>query len=178
MVVNLYGQSAYMDPIMALCDAYGVPDGGRCRRVPRERLIKASPSGSFGKLAAFSFNGNKIITTSGGGMLVSDDEDLIKRARFLSTQARDPAPHYEHSVIGYNYRMSNILAGVGSAGSCRCWASGLRPGARVFEAYARRPAAMLRGSSGCRSRNGAFQRAGCRPATIDPAVTGIDLALN
>ena len=64
-------------------------------------------------MSAFSFNGNKIITTSGGGMLLSDNEDLILKARFLSTQARDPAPHYQHSEIGFNYRMSNILAGVG-----------------------------------------------------------------
>ncbi|WP_294108676.1 aminotransferase class I/II-fold pyridoxal phosphate-dependent enzyme [Sphingomonas sp.] len=112
IVVNLYGQSADMDPILALCDAYGIPvveDAAESLGA----TYKGRQSGSFGKLAAFSFNGNKIITTSGGGMLLSDDGDLIARARFLSTQARDPAPHYEHSVIGYNYRMSNILAGVG-----------------------------------------------------------------
>jgi dTDP-4-amino-4,6-dideoxygalactose transaminase len=112
VVVNLYGQSADMDPILSLCDAYGVPvveDAAESLGA----TYKGRPSGCFGKLAAFSFNGNKIITTSGGGMLVSDDGDLIQRARFLSTQARDPAPHYEHSVVGYNYRMSNILAGVG-----------------------------------------------------------------
>ena len=112
MVVNLYGQSADMDPITALCDAYGVPiieDAAESLGA----TYKGKPSGSFGKVAGFSFNGNKIITTSGGGMLVSDDEALIARARFLSTQARDPAPHYEHTEVGYNYRMSNILAGVG-----------------------------------------------------------------
>ena len=112
IAVNLYGQSADYDPIMALCDAYDVPLVEDAAESLGARY-KGKPSGSFGKLAAFSFNGNKIITTSGGGMLVSDDEDLIRRARFLSTQARDPAPYYEHSVIGYNYRMSNILAGVG-----------------------------------------------------------------
>jgi dTDP-4-amino-4,6-dideoxygalactose transaminase len=134
MVVNLYGQSADMDPIMALCDAYGVPiveDAAESLGA----TYKGKPSGSFGKLSAFSFNGNKIITTSGGGMLVSNDEDLIKRARFLSTQARDPAPHYEHSVIGYNYRMSNILAGVGRG---QLQVLGERVAARraVFQAYA------------------------------------------
>lgn len=72
-----------------------------------------SAPGTFGKLAIFSFNGNKIITTSGGGMLVSPDDALIKKARYLATQARDPAPHYQHSEIGYNYRMSNVLAGIG-----------------------------------------------------------------
>jgi pyridoxal phosphate-dependent aminotransferase EpsN len=70
-------------------------------------------AGCFGKMAIFSFNGNKIITTSGGGMLVSEDRDIVQKARFLATQARDPLPHYEHSMIGYNYRMSNILAAVG-----------------------------------------------------------------
>ena len=70
-------------------------------------------TGTFGKMGVYSFNGNKIITTSGGGALVSEDEALIKKARFLATQARDPAPHYQHSEIGYNYRLSNVLAGIG-----------------------------------------------------------------
>jgi dTDP-4-amino-4,6-dideoxygalactose transaminase len=134
MVVNLYGQSADMDPIMALCDAYGVPvveDAAESLGA----TYKGKPSGSFGKLSAFSFNGNKIITTSGGGMLVSDDEDMIKRARFLSTQARDPAPHYEHSVIGYNYRMSNILAGVGR-GQLQVLDERVAARRAVFQAYA------------------------------------------
>jgi dTDP-4-amino-4,6-dideoxygalactose transaminase len=74
---------------------------------------RGKPAGSFGKIGVFSFNGNKIITTSGGGMLVSEDAALVERARYLSTQARDPAQHYQHSVIGYNYRLSNLLAAVG-----------------------------------------------------------------
>jgi dTDP-4-amino-4,6-dideoxygalactose transaminase len=74
---------------------------------------KGKPAGYFGAAAAFSFNGNKIITTSGGGMFVSSDRSLVERARHLATQARDPAPHYEHSEIGYNFRMSNLLAAVG-----------------------------------------------------------------
>lgn len=112
IVVNLYGQSADMDPIQEICDRYGVPiveDAAESLGA----TYKGRPSGSFGRLSVFSFNGNKIITTSGGGMLLSDDEALITRAKFLATQARDAAPHYEHSVLGYNYRMSNILAGVG-----------------------------------------------------------------
>jgi dTDP-4-amino-4,6-dideoxygalactose transaminase len=112
IIVNLYGQSADMDALIPICDKYGVPvieDAAESLGA----TYKGKASGSFGKLGVFSFNGNKIITTSGGGMLISNDPHLIERARFLSTQARDPAPHYEHTEIGYNYRMSNILAGVG-----------------------------------------------------------------
>lgn len=112
MVAHLYGQSSDMDPIMEICDAYGVPVIEDAAETVGT-LYKGKPSGSFGRVAAYSFNGNKIITTSGGGMLTSDDPDLVARARHLATQAREPAPHYEHTEIGYNYRMSNILAGVG-----------------------------------------------------------------
>ncbi|WP_124221026.1 aminotransferase class I/II-fold pyridoxal phosphate-dependent enzyme [Aquisalibacillus elongatus] len=112
IVVNLYGQSAKMDEIMDICDEYGVP----VIEDAAESLgseYKGQKSGTFGKFGVYSFNGNKIITTSGGGALVSNDDEAIQKARFLSTQARDPAPHYEHSEVGYNYRMSNIVAGVG-----------------------------------------------------------------
>lgn len=112
IVVNLYGQSADMDKITHLCDKYKVAiveDAAESLGA----LYKGRASGTFGTLGIYSFNGNKIITTSGGGMLVSDNKEYIDRARFLATQARDPAPHYQHSEIGYNYRMSNILAGVG-----------------------------------------------------------------
>lgn len=112
IVVNLYGQSADMDPIVEICRQYGVP----IIEDAAESLganYKGKASGTFGVMGIYSFNGNKIITTSGGGMLVSDCEEFIVQARFLSTQARDTAPHYEHTQIGYNYRMSNILAGVG-----------------------------------------------------------------
>ncbi|QUW21256.1 DegT/DnrJ/EryC1/StrS family aminotransferase [Sporosarcina sp. Marseille-Q4063] len=114
VVVNLYGQSAKMDELMAICDSYGVP----MIEDAAESLgssYKGKKSGTFGKFGIYSFNGNKIITTSGGGMLISDDVDELKRARFLATQARDQAKHYQHSKVGYNYRMSNILAGVGRA---------------------------------------------------------------
>lgn len=112
VVVNLYGQSADMDPIVALCDAYGVPiveDAAESLGA----TYRGRASGGFGRIGIFSFNGNKIITTSGGGMLVSDDEALVRRARHLSTQAREPAAHYEHTEVGFNYRMSNVLAGIG-----------------------------------------------------------------
>ncbi|TKH00646.1 pyridoxal phosphate-dependent aminotransferase [Peribacillus simplex] len=114
IVVNLYGQSAKMDEIMEICDKYGVPvieDAAESLGA----VYKGKKSGTFGKFGVYSFNGNKIITTSGGGMLISNDVEALKKARFLATQARDLAPHYQHSVSGYNYRMSNILAGVGRA---------------------------------------------------------------
>lgn len=112
IVVNLYGQIAKMDEIVFLCDRYEVP----IIEDAAESLgstYKGRPSGTFGKFGIYSFNGNKIITTSSGGMIVSDDTDALKKARFLATQARDPAPHYQHSRMGFNYRMSNILAGIG-----------------------------------------------------------------
>jgi dTDP-4-amino-4,6-dideoxygalactose transaminase len=134
IIVNLYGQSADMDPLLQMCRHYRVP----VLEDAAESLgatYRDRPSGSFGHLSALSFNGNKIITTSGGGMLLSDDADLIRKARFLSTQARDPAPHYEHSEIGFNYRMSNILAGVGR-GQLRVLGERVEARRAVFGAYA------------------------------------------
>lgn len=110
--VDLYGQCADYDRIVDVCREYDVPlveDAAEALGASYQGKM----AGQFGKCATFSFNGNKIITTSGGGMLVSDDPRLIERARFLATQARDPAPHYQHSVIGNNYRMSNVLAAIG-----------------------------------------------------------------
>jgi len=112
VVVDLYGQCAQLEKISAICDAYGVPlveDAAEALGATRG----GRQAGSFGAMGVFSFNGNKIITTSGGGMLVSDRQDWTERARFLATQARDPAPHYQHSEIGFNYRLSNLLAAVG-----------------------------------------------------------------
>jgi dTDP-4-amino-4,6-dideoxygalactose transaminase len=112
IVVNLYGQSADMDPILAICNHYQVPiieDAAESLGA----TYKGRASGTLGRLGTYSFNGNKIITTSGGGMLVSDDFRLIARARHLSTQSREAAAHYEHTEVGYNYRMSNVLAGIG-----------------------------------------------------------------
>jgi dTDP-4-amino-4,6-dideoxygalactose transaminase len=110
--VDLYGQCADYVPITAACTEHGVPlieDAAEALGA----TYRGRPAGSFGALAALSFNGNKIITTSGGGALVSHDPDLIRRARHLATQAREPAPHYEHTDIGYNYRLSNLAAAVG-----------------------------------------------------------------
>jgi dTDP-4-amino-4,6-dideoxygalactose transaminase len=114
VVVHLYGQCANMEPITAVCQQYNIPlieDAAEALGA----TYKGRSPGVFGQAGIFSFNGNKIITTSGGGMLVSDDKAFIDHARKLATQARDPAPHYQHSEIGYNYRLSNILAGVGRA---------------------------------------------------------------
>ncbi|WP_442962154.1 DegT/DnrJ/EryC1/StrS family aminotransferase [Pseudogracilibacillus sp. SE30717A] len=112
IVVHLYGQSAKMDEIMSICSSYNVP----VIEDAAESLgseYKGRKSGTIGDYGIYSFNGNKIITTSGGGALVSNDKEALQRARFLATQARDPAVHYQHSEIGYNYRMSNIVAGIG-----------------------------------------------------------------
>lgn len=112
LVVHLYGLSADMDQIMEICQKYNVPvieDAAESLGT----YYKGQHTGTFGEFGIFSFNGNKIITTSGGGMLVANDEEKIKKARFWSTQSRDAARHYQHSELGYNYRMSNIVAGIG-----------------------------------------------------------------
>jgi dTDP-4-amino-4,6-dideoxygalactose transaminase len=117
VVVHVYGQSADLDPILQLCQEFGVAvieDAAESLGA----TYKGRMTGTFGSLGAYSFNGNKIITTSGGGMLVSDDMSLIERARKLSTQAREPVHHYEHVELGYNYRMSNVLAGIGLGQLC------------------------------------------------------------
>ncbi len=112
VVVHLYGTPAKMDEIMRICARHNVPileDAAESLGATYE----GKHTGTFGRAGIYSFNGNKIITTSGGGMLVSGDEALVKEARMLSTQARDPARYYQHSRIGYNYRMSNVDAGIG-----------------------------------------------------------------
>ena len=112
IVVHLYGTPAKMEEIKEICDKHNVP----LLEDAAESLgatYKGKQTGTFGKYGAFSFNGNKIITTSGGGMLVSEDEEKIAKVRFWATQSREKERHYEHKEIGYNYRMSNIVAGIG-----------------------------------------------------------------
>lgn len=112
IIVHLYGQPAKIDELMAVANQYNIPvieDAAESLGA----TYKGKMTGTFGTIGIYSFNGNKIITTSGGGALVSDNEALVQKARFLATQARDNAPHYQHSHIGHNYRMSNILAGIG-----------------------------------------------------------------
>ena len=133
VIVSLYGQSADMDPLMDICDRHGVAvieDAAESLGA----TYKGRKSGTFGRFGIYSFNGNKIITSSGGGALVSRDTAAIEKARFWSTQARDPAPHYEHTEIGFNYRMSNILAGVG-LGQMKVLDQRVSARRRVFERY-------------------------------------------
>ena len=114
IVVHLFGQCADMDPILEACAPYGVPvleDAAEALGA----VYKGRPAGALGDAAVFSFNGNKIITATGGGMLVSGRPGIAAKARFWATQARDPGIAYEHSELGYNYRMSNVLAGIGRA---------------------------------------------------------------
>ena len=133
VIVNLYGQSADMDALLPICERHGVP----VLEDAAESLgahYKGRPSGSFGKVGIFSFNGNKIITTSGGGMLVSQEAGLMAHARKLATQAREPAPHYEHVEVGFNYRMSNVLAGIGR-GQLKVLEQRVAQRRRVFDIY-------------------------------------------
>lgn len=112
VLVHLYGQSADIEPILQVCDRYGIPLIEDAAEALGATYKNTSP-GTWGRAGIFSFNGNKIITTSGGGMLVSGDRQLVSQAKFLATQARDPQPHYEHTEIGFNYRLSNVSAAIG-----------------------------------------------------------------
>ena len=133
IVVNLYGQSADMDKIMEICKKYNVPiieDAAESLGA----TYKGKHSGTFGEYGIYSYNGNKIITTPGGGMLVSNNEEGIAKVRFWSTQARDKARHYEHTELGYNYRMSNIVAGIGR-GQLRVLEDRIAKKKEIFETY-------------------------------------------
>lgn len=134
VIVHLYGQSADINPILEACDRYEIPlieDAAECLGA----TYKGRSPGTFGHIGIYSFNGNKIITTSGGGMLVAHDSELVTKARFLATQARDQAPHYQHSSIGYNYRLSNVLAGIGR-GQLHVLSDRVAARRRNFEIYA------------------------------------------
>ncbi len=112
ILVHLYGMPAKIDKLMAVANKYGIPVIEDAAEALGSKY-KGKALGTYGKFGVLSFNGNKIITTSGGGALISDDKEMIEKTRFLATQARDIAPHYQHSEIGFNYRMSNIVAGIG-----------------------------------------------------------------
>lgn len=133
ITVDLYGQSADYEPLVAACERHGVPlieDAAEALGA----TYRGKPAGVFGRCGILSFNGNKIITTSGGGMLLSSDLKLCDEARFLATQARDPAPWYQHTRIGYNYRLSNVCAGIGR-GQLRVLDERVNARRRVNERY-------------------------------------------
>lgn len=133
VVVNLYGQSADLNPIMQICNRYKVPiieDAAESLGT----TYYGKYSGTLGYFGTYSFNGNKIITTSGGGMLVSNDMDAIKKVRFWATQAKDNARHYEHSEMGYNYRMSNVLAAIGR-GQLKALSERIGQKKHIYETY-------------------------------------------
>jgi len=135
VLVHLYGQSADINPIKACCEKYGVKFIEDAAEALGTTYHHTSP-GSHGLAGIHSFNGNKIITTSGGGMLVTPDAELAKQARYLATQARDPAPHDQHSTIGYNYRLSNVCAAIGR-GQLSQLAKKVARRREHFDAYAR-----------------------------------------
>jgi dTDP-4-amino-4,6-dideoxygalactose transaminase len=131
--VHLYGMPAKMDEIQEICDRFDIPlieDAAEALG----STYKGRAMGTFGAMSLLSFNGNKIITTSGGGALVSKKEEFISKARFLATQARDAAPHYQHSQIGYNYRMSNVCAGIGR-GQMEVLSLRVQKRRSIFETY-------------------------------------------
>jgi len=133
ILVHLYGMPAQMGRIQNIASRYEIPIVEDAAEALGARLYGQS-LGSFGRVGVLSFNGNKIITTSGGGALLSDDDDLVHKARFLSEQARDPAPHYQHSQIGYNYRLSNICAAIGR-GQLRVLSERVKQKRWIFDWY-------------------------------------------
>jgi dTDP-4-amino-4,6-dideoxygalactose transaminase len=171
MPVHLYGQVADMEPILALGRKYGIPvveDAAEALGA----TYRGSNSGSMGELNIFSFNGNKIITTSGGGMVVGSNTKLLDHILKLATQAREPAPHYEHKEVGYNYRLSNLLAAVGR-GQLQVLESRIAARRRIFEWYTE----LLAGVSGIVLQPDAGWGRHTRWLTtvqVDPAVFGVD----
>jgi len=133
VVTDLYGQCADMDRINQICAPYNIPVISDSAEAAGS-TYKGKHAGALAKIAVYSFNGNKIITTSGGGMLSSHDEKLLAHARYLANQARDPVPHYEHREIGYNYRMSSILAAIGR-GQLKVLQQRVNQKRKIFETY-------------------------------------------
>ena len=167
--VHLYGMPAKMDEIMAIANHYDIP----VLEDAAEALgssINGKMCGTFGKIAALSFNGNKIITTSGGGALVSHDTALVGKARFLATQARDEAPHYQHSHVGYNYRMSNICAGIGR-GQMEVLDTRIEQRRRIFN-WHREEMANIPGITFVAEPQGYFSNRWLTAILIDPALSG------
>lgn len=171
VVVDIYGQCAEFESILEECRSAGIPVIEDAAEALGARY-RDRPAGSFGDVAALSFNGNKIITTSGGGALVTDDAEWADRARFLATQARDPAPHYQHSEIGYNYRLSNLLAALG-----RSQLADLERRVEVRRSHNRsyrEGLAALPGVEFMPEGEGCFSTFWLTCLTIDPQLAGVD----
>jgi len=170
ITVDLYGQCADYDRLQTLCDTYGVILIEDAAEAVGSKW-KGRPAGQFGTCAAFSFNGNKIMTTAGGGLLVSHDGAMIQLVRKLATQARETAPHYEHVMIGYNYRMSNLLAAVGR-GQLRGLAPRIARRRQIHDAYV----AALSGLGFSFLREGANRTSNhwLTCALVDPSIVGTD----
>ena len=168
--VHLYGMPANMDRIMDIARRYCIPvieDAAEALGAH----IRGKQCGTFGTFGVLSFNGNKIITTSGGGALLSDDEHLIRKSRYLATQAREPAPHYQHSEVGYNYRMSNIVAGIGR-GQMRVLDERIRQRRANYEFY-RGLLGSIDGITFQPEPEGFHSNRWLTTILIDPEVTGI-----
>lgn len=170
IIVNLYGQSADMKPLLDICEHYNIPvveDAAESLGA----TYGEHASGTFGSFGIYSFNGNKIITTSGGGMVVSNDLEALQKIRFLSTQARDPARHYQHSEMGFNYRMSNVLAGIGR-GQLRVLGDRVEARRKVFEKY-KAQLAQYEGISFMPEASYGRSTRWLTALTVDPKVTGV-----
>jgi dTDP-4-amino-4,6-dideoxygalactose transaminase len=171
ILVHLYGQPADIDPIKAVCDQYDVvllEDAAEALGAH----YKGRAPGTFGLAGFYSFNGNKIITTSGGGMIVSDNEELIQKVKFWATQAKDKADHYEHSEVGYNYRMSNVLAAIGR-GQLRVLSERVVTKRRIFAKYVEY-LSDLPGIGFMPEPDFSFSTRWLTCLTIDPSLAGVD----
>ena len=170
IAVDLYGQSCDYDAISEICKKHNVAiieDSAEALGAE----YKGKKCGTFGDISVFSFNGNKIITTSGGGMLLSDNEEYVRKARFLSTQAREPEIHYEHKELGYNYRMSNLLAAVGR-GQLQVIDGRVNSRRKIFQRYQEALGTLdgiefMPEAPGCRSNRW------LTTLTVDPKIAGV-----
>jgi dTDP-4-amino-4,6-dideoxygalactose transaminase len=178
ILVHLYGQPAKVEEIMQVANKYEIP----VLEDAAESLgatVNGRMTGTFGAMGVYSFNGNKIITTSGGGALVSNNEDFVNKSRFLATQARDNAPHYQHSQVGYNYRMSNIIAGIGR-GQMKVLDLRIQQRRAVFEFY-KKELSGFEGISFLEEYNGTFANRWLTTIVVDSPKNDretIRLALN
>ena len=169
VLVHLYGMPAKLNELMAISKKYEIPVIEDAAEALGSNYL-GQKAGTFGDIGIYSFNGNKIITTSGGGALVSKNEDWIKKTRFLATQARDAAPHYQHSEIGYNYRLSNVSAGIG-LGQLKIIDDRVRQRRANFEFY-RGALGHLPGISFQPEMSGSFSNRWLTTILIDPSQNG------